>query len=117
MIKTRDWTPRSAVAAPWFRRGVRPDGTVNELQVPGPEGSAWYRWTENRVETTGEASEPMFPEVTWMSWSGSAVLTPPAMVMPNWAVACGSVATVRQAIATGFVMKSLGAGVVERLMP
>src|SRR5512138_3301638 len=95
ITNTRDCTPRMAVAAPWFRRGVRP-ATLNALHVPGPAGSAWNRCTTFVALTDGDTSEPTLPDTTWISCSGSAVLTPPATVMPNSATAVGRDATVRQ---------------------
>src|SRR5438132_549503 len=100
MTKMRVWAPRMAAAAPWLRRWVRP-GLLNALQVPGPAGSGWKRCTGLGLATLGAASEPVLPETTWMSISGSAVLMPPATVMPNWATAVGSDATVRQVSVVG----------------
>src|SRR5438874_11325613 len=63
ITKTRDWTPRSAVAAPWLRRSVRP-GLLNALQVPGPLGSGWKRCTGLGLATLGAPSEPVLPDTT-----------------------------------------------------
>src|SRR5438874_1548836 len=101
ITNTRVCAPRSAAAAPWLRRGVRP-GTVKADQVPGPTGSGWKRWTMLLPpRTDGAPSEPALPDTTWTSWSGSAVLMPPATVTPNWATAVGSDATLRQVSVVG----------------
>src|SRR5262245_32069181 len=100
MTKTRELTMRRAVAAPWLRRGVRPGG-LNPVQTPGPLGSAWNRWTGLALLSAGAVSEPVFPDTTWTSWSGSAVLIPPATVMPNWATGVSRGATVRQVFVAG----------------
>ena len=109
MTKTRDETPRSTAAAPWLRRSVSPPG-LNPVQAPAPSGSAWKRWTGFGLATEGAASEPVLPETTWMSSRGSAVLIPPATVIPNWATAVGSEATVRQVLVAGLYSCTILAG-------
>ena len=48
-----------------------------------------------------------------MSWNGSAVLIPPATVMPNWATAVGSEATVRQVFVSGLYSSTVWTGEAE----
>src|SRR5262245_30774844 len=109
MTKTRDDTTRSAAAAPWFLRSVSPRG-LKVVQVPTPTGSASKRWTGFRLTSEGAASERVLPETTCTSSRGSAVLTPPATVMPNCATAVGSAATVRQVLAAGLYSCTSGTG-------